>query len=803
MATRAARQGANAVQAVLLKRNAEGNFGVQISGGLTEGTLPHITAVDNTAVQAAYSVRPIRQGDALVAINGVSVAGTSAEYVAKMLQQSGEDVELVVLCPPSHHGEAAGAQPLTIASVLSAEERALRDVKRDLRDDIYSASVPYTTRAPREDEEDGRDYHFVSRDTFEAMREAGEFAEAGERDGVFYGTSLRGNFAPRARASRARRTHSLSSTRPRLFNLRRKAGETSFGFDVTESSQGPLVVGVESGSAADRAHIRPAMIVERVAGRSMAGCTLEAMAQAIFAAEKDSSDGSIAGVLAYAPRHRGTSVSGPVERISPATAAHAAQSSPAVRRISLWSAPRCSSTALMYSFAQRSDTTVIDEPFYPAWLEACPNVPRADDEREIVRNGSKLPTDAQEVVDSVLLGACDSPVLFCKHMSKHFTDLHFDHDAVLAVGPHIILTRNPVNVCLSFEASGNEPTLDELGYPALVTLVSRIRSAGQEAIVVDTDALQAQPEATLRELCTRLGLAFDEAMLSWPAGPKPYDGPWAGKWYTELHNTTGFKMRTSTQRPLPASRAPLVEECYPFYDFLQRRALGSPFLREALAAGGVVQDHGMELSMCPEARNLDALIWVNGSLVPRPYAGLSVFDSAVQGGDAVWEGVRVYNGRIFNLDAHLSRMQDSAKAMAFANVPTTEEIRDAIFRTLAANNMRDGVHMRITLTRGLKTTSSMNPVFNVYGCSLIIVPEHKPVGGAATYDNARGIRLISAANRRNPPQCVDSKIHHCNLINNILPKIQANAAGAHDAIMLDLEGFVSETNATNMFAVRR
>lgn len=96
----------------------------------------------------------------------------------------------------------------------------------------------------------------------------------------------------------------------------------------------------------------------------------------------------------------------------------------------------------------------------------------------------------------------------------------------------------------------------------------------------------------------------------------------------------------------------------------------------------------------------------------------------------------------------------------------------------------------------------MNPLFNIFGTCLIVLPEWKPVGDAATYDNDKGVALITATNRRNGPGCVDSKIHHCNLINNILPKIQANAAGAADALMLDGEGFVSETNATNVFLVK-
>jgi branched-subunit amino acid aminotransferase/4-amino-4-deoxychorismate lyase len=169
----------------------------------------------------------------------------------------------------------------------------------------------------------------------------------------------------------------------------------------------------------------------------------------------------------------------------------------------------------------------------------------------------------------------------------------------------------------------------------------------------------------------------------------------------------------------------------------------------------------------------------------------------------VSEGIRVYNGRVFHLDRHLDRLFRSAKALGFANVHTRSEITDAVFRVLAANGMRDGAHMRLTLTRGEKCTSSMNPAFNVYGTTLIVLPEWKPTEGATTYDNTRGVSLITASNRRSPPGTLDNKIHHNNLIQNILPKIQANNAGAADAIMLDVEGYVAETNATNLFLVRR
>jgi len=199
-----------------------------------------------------------------------------------------------------------------------------------------------------------------------------------------------------------------------------------------------------------------------------------------------------------------------------------------------------------------------------------------------------------------------------------------------------------------------------------------------------------------------------------------------------------------------------------------------------------------------DPRNRNIVVFVNGELVPRDDAKVSVFDSVVQGGDAVWEGLRVYKGRIAALDGHLERLQNSAKALAFASVPTNEEIRAAVFGTLAANGMRDDSHIRLTLTRGEKTTSGMNPRFNQSGCTLIVLAEWKP----PVYSDS-GIRVVTASTRRNTPQCLDSKIHHNNLLNNILASIEANVAGVDSAIMLDIQGFISETNDTNIFIVRK
>jgi len=198
-----------------------------------------------------------------------------------------------------------------------------------------------------------------------------------------------------------------------------------------------------------------------------------------------------------------------------------------------------------------------------------------------------------------------------------------------------------------------------------------------------------------------------------------------------------------------------------------------------------------------DERNRDLIVNINGKLVHRDQAGVSPFDSAVQGGDAVWEGLRLYDGRIFALEGHLARLRSSALALAFEKIPTDEEIIAEIRRTLAANKMKDGVHIRLTLSRGVKITSGMDPRLNRAGPTLIVLAEHK----APVYSKG-GLKLITSSMRRSPPDCLDPKIHHANLLSSILAKIQANAAGADDAVMLDLRGFIAETNATHLFLVQ-
>jgi len=196
-------------------------------------------------------------------------------------------------------------------------------------------------------------------------------------------------------------------------------------------------------------------------------------------------------------------------------------------------------------------------------------------------------------------------------------------------------------------------------------------------------------------------------------------------------------------------------------------------------------------------KNRDLIVNIDGRLVHRDEAGISPFDSVVQAGDAVWEGLRLYNGRIFKLYEHLDRLHRSAVALSFREIPPREKIIEEIKRTLAANRMRDGVHIRLTLTRGVKITSGMDPRLNQSGPTLIVLAEHKAPVYAKT-----GLTLITSKIHRPPPEILDTRIHHANLLNSILAKIEANSAEADDALMLDTRGFVAETNATNVFIVR-
>ncbi|KAF3454424.1 hypothetical protein FNV43_RR04871 [Rhamnella rubrinervis] len=452
-----------------------------------------------------------------------------------------------------------------------------------------------------------------------------------------------------------------------------------------------------------------------------------------------------------------------------------------VEVIHSWSTPRTLSTSLMYSFAQRDDMEVLDEPLYANFLRVT-GFDRPYREELLC----KMEADGNKAVKEVIFGPGRKKYRFCKHISKQWvpglpTDL-------IKKGKHFILIRSPLDILPSFEKIV-PPSFQEIGLANLISIYNELSELGRPPPIIDAAELQENPEATLRGLCEDLDIPFQALMLKWEAGPKPIDGIWAPWWYKSVHKSTGFEKGRKYSQPFPFVHYDLLEQCLPLYNLLCRGVrkpsclLKSPLPRPNL----------------PVPANEKLLAWVGDELLPRDGAKVSVFDSVVQGGDSVWEGLRVYSGKIFKLDEHLDRLFDSAKALAFTNVPTREEVKEAIFRTLIRNGMFDNSHIRLSLTRGKKVTSGMSPEFNLYGCTLIVLAEWKP----PVYDNTSGITLVTATTRRNSPNNLDSKIHHNNLLNNILAKIEGNSANAADAIMLDKDGYVSETNATNIFLVKK
>ncbi|MEM7011143.1 MAG: aminotransferase class IV [Verrucomicrobiota bacterium] len=195
--------------------------------------------------------------------------------------------------------------------------------------------------------------------------------------------------------------------------------------------------------------------------------------------------------------------------------------------------------------------------------------------------------------------------------------------------------------------------------------------------------------------------------------------------------------------------------------------------------------------------NEDLLLNINGKLVHRDDAGVSPFDSSVQNGDAVWEGLRLYDGRIFKLQEHLERLRKSAELLQYEGYPEDEHIVTELKRTLKANKMQDSVHIRLTVSRGVKYTSGLDPRINTKGCSLFILAEHK----APVYDKS-GLVFHTSETRRPFANVLNQHIHSCNQLTSILAKLEATAAGADDALMLDTEGNLAETNATHVFLVK-
>ena len=201
-----------------------------------------------------------------------------------------------------------------------------------------------------------------------------------------------------------------------------------------------------------------------------------------------------------------------------------------------------------------------------------------------------------------------------------------------------------------------------------------------------------------------------------------------------------------------------------------------------------------------DPRNENVLIYVNGELVPRSNAKISVFDSGFLLGDGFWESFRICNGQLAFFDRHMARLFENAKALALDLPFGAEEIRQALMQTIRANQLDDTAHLRLIITRGIKKTPYQDPRVNVGRPTMVIIGEYKAPNPKVAED---GIRLFTVHVRRGRPDVLDPKLHTLSKLNCILARIQATQAGADEALMLDPHGFVATCNSTNFFIVRR
>lgn len=234
-------------------------------------------------------------------------------------------------------------------------------------------------------------------------------------------------------------------------------------------------------------------------------------------------------------------------------------------RIQLWSGPRNVSTALMYSFAQRSDTRIVDEPLYAHYLRVSGAEHPGRD--EVLRAQDDW---GDRVVREVILGSSTKPVVFFKQMAHHLVDL--DH-AFLARTENVLLTRDPREMLPSLAENLERPTLRDTGYAAQTDLLDELERIGQDPPVLEARELLLDPEGVLTELCRRLKLPFERAMLAWEPGARAEDGVWAPHWYANVHRSRGFDAYRPKRATFPARLEPLYEQCRPHYERLHRRAI--------------------------------------------------------------------------------------------------------------------------------------------------------------------------------------------------------------------------------------
>ena len=235
-------------------------------------------------------------------------------------------------------------------------------------------------------------------------------------------------------------------------------------------------------------------------------------------------------------------------------------------RLCLWSGPRNVSTPILYAFAQRADTRVVDEPLYAHYLRVS-GADHPGREDVIAAQGT-----GEEVVRDIILGPCDRPVLFMKHMAHHLVELD---RGFLERTTNFFLIRDPSETLRTLSVQLGRPGLADTGLAVQSALLTSLREAGQDPCVLEARALLDDPRGVLTELCSRLGLEFDEAMLGWTAGARPEDGVWAPHWYQNVHRSTGFGPHRPKVGPFPSELEDALAECQPHYELLLADAIGT------------------------------------------------------------------------------------------------------------------------------------------------------------------------------------------------------------------------------------
>jgi len=221
----------------------------------------------------------------------------------------------------------------------------------------------------------------------------------------------------------------------------------------------------------------------------------------------------------------------------------------------------------MYSFAQRKDTTVYDEPLYAHYLSKTNADEYHPHAAETLLSQSH---NYQEVLDSVIYADYPTPIVFFKQMTHHLVHMPWDF---LAQMTNVILIRDPVDMLPSYAVQVTAPSMLDVGYAENVKLFNYLKSIGQTPAILDSKRVLLDPAGTLSKLCEQIGIPFDPAMLSWPAGARPEDGAWAPAWYASVHKSTGFMAYRPKTAPFPESLKPLLEACQPLYEQLLAHAI--------------------------------------------------------------------------------------------------------------------------------------------------------------------------------------------------------------------------------------